>query len=132
MKIKNEASELKELFDLIGKANLNQIAEGKSGIFFPFEIADKIEERETGVILLENKTEGSKNFVKSGFLVSSLSDEPTVSYVSIEYAVKLDIETHLTLFPNQKQLLNKKKLDILKKYDCYLVREQQVLASFKF
>jgi hypothetical protein len=132
MKIKNESGMLKEAFELIKNANLGEFASKGAFLFFPFEIADKIEERETGVILVETKTEGSKNFVKSGFVVSMDSDLPLIGYAAIEYAIKLDIETHIGLFPNQKQSLNKKKLDILKEYDCYLVRDQQLLTTFKF
>jgi hypothetical protein len=130
MKIKNESSALKEAFSFISNTNFGEITGGNSVLFFPFEIQDKIEERETGVILVEMKTEGSKNFVKPGFLVSEAGIN--IAYVSTEYSIKLDLETHFELFPNQKQSLNKKKLDIVKQYDCFLVRDVQVLAMFKF
>lgn len=132
MRIKNEASELREFHALLSKANLGEFVSDESALFFPFEIGDKVEEKESGVILLETKTEGSKNFVKPGFLVTALSGEPVVAYVTTEYAVKLDIETHLSLFPNSKQGLNKKKLEALTGLDCFLVKRQQILASFKF
>jgi hypothetical protein len=131
MKIKNEASALKEAFSIIKDANLGEITGGSSVLFFPFEIDQKVEERETGVILVEMKTEGSKNLVKPGFLIGP-SFEPEIAYVTTEYSIPIDIETHLGLFPNQKQSLNKKRLEVLKTYECSLIRSQQVLATFKF
>jgi len=131
MKIKNEATALREAYSIIRDANLGEITGGSSVLFFPFEIEQKVQEKESGIILVEMKVEGSKNLVKPGFLVGP-NLEPEIAYVTTEYSIGIDIETHLGLFPNQKQSLNKKKLEVLKTYECSLIRSQQVLATFKF
>ena len=129
MKIKKDS--LKEAFAIIKEANFGDLVGGNSILFFPFDIEEKVKEREGGIILVETAQEGSRSFVKSGFVVG-YEDGPQIGYLSTEYAVKLDLETHFDLFSHQKQPLNKKKLDTLKQYDCFLVKDVQILALFKF
>jgi hypothetical protein len=135
MKIKKE--HIKEISDLLSRSGLSQSNDGKAFLFFPFEQKEKIEETESGVVLLEanDNKYGSKKLVKSGFIIDEtgiFSNSPSVAYVSDEYSIPFSLREHMEEFCFVENELTPDEKERLYGLDCLLVREQQVLAAFKY
>jgi hypothetical protein len=135
MKIKKE--DIREIFGLLSRSGLSHSNDGKAFLFFPFEQKEKIEETESGVVLLEanDNKYGSKKLVKPGFIIDEtgvFSDGPSVAYVSDEYSVPFSLKEHMEEFCFVENELTPEEKERLYSLDCLLVREQQVLAAFKY
>jgi len=134
--MKIEIQKMTEIYNLIIKSDLLTIT-GKSELFFPIDSGERIEESSDGLLLLEIKKEGSFNLVKPGFLTQEYLDSENVEhtaldlgYVSTEYAVPFDIcEFHELI---KKPKLSKREIEKLSKYDCFLVRKENVIGQFKY
>jgi len=130
MKIKRE--NIKDVYDLLCRSKLQESLNGTAYLFFPFEVVEKVEETDAGVILLEaneNKY-GSKKLVKVGFLIKS--DEPIIAYVSDEYSIPFDTEQYIEYFSRTQPDLTVEEKDELYNLECLLVRSAQAVSMFKY
>ena len=134
--MKIEKKDMKDIYNLILKSDLMTIA-GKSVLFFPIDSGERVEETSDGIILLEVKKEGSFNLVKPGFISVVTEDIDgkifttlELGYVTTEYAVPFDIVEYHEFMKKPK--LGRKEIDKLSKYDCFLVRKENVIAEFKY
>jgi len=129
--------EIKEVFDLLSRSELSESENGKAFLFFPFEQKEKVEETDNGVILLEanDNKYGSKKLVKPGFMITKgrvFLDNPLVAYVSDEYSIPFDLKEHMEEFSFIQNELTKEEKEKLYSLDCLLVRDVQVIATFKY
>jgi hypothetical protein len=130
MKIKNHEENLKKAFDLLKKLELSSLNE--SSLFFPIESEGKIEERESGVILTDIKSDGFHKLVVPGFIIDPYNDTPLLAYVSTEYSIKIDVLEHVKMFKSKFSKLNQDEKELLSNIDCIVAKSSQVILKFKF
>jgi hypothetical protein len=130
MKIKNDIENLKRVFNVLKKLELSSLTE--NSLFFPFEIKEKVEERETGIILTEIKSDGHKKFISSGFVIDPFSETPLIAYVSTEYSVEISLWDHINMFKDKVSKLSNEERELVSSIDCLIVKSSQILAKFKF
>jgi hypothetical protein len=132
-----EESKIQEYYDLILKSDLAQMNSTKATLFFPLFQEEAVDQTEEGLILLEAKKTGSIKFIRPGFILATYEDDDKnevkrldLAYVTTEYATLFNIKDHYRYL--KAPVLKKKDILKLSELECYLVRNETILGTFKY
>jgi hypothetical protein len=133
MKIKKE--DLQKFKDILKDFKLPEnYKDQKAKLFFPIEASETVEDRDTGLILLEVKKEGFAKLVQPGLtLIPGKSErhfpaQAVVAYATTEYKVPFNFKEHIKLM-NLKSI-SEDNVDFINDHECYLLANQQILIEF--
>jgi hypothetical protein len=132
-----EEKTIKEYHNLILKSELTNMNMIKATLFFPVLQGEEIDETDEGIILLEAKKTGAIKYVRPGFILADYLDEAgntvkklDLAYVTTEYATPFNIKDHYKFLSGTN--LKKKELEKLEDLECYLIRNETILGTFKY
>jgi len=128
MEIKKE--EIKKACNLLKKVEFLPTKKSKAILFFPIEKNVKAEINNSLILIEEKEDYGSGKFLRAGIALEVEEGKviPTLAYATIEYALKFNLKEFLKILNKNSE---KEILDICS-FDCVLVREEQILAEFRY
>jgi hypothetical protein len=132
-----EEKTIREYHDLILKSELTNMNILKATLFFPVLQGEEIDKTDEGVILLEAKKTGAIKYIRPGFILAEYTDNAgdiikklDFAYVTTEYATPFNIKDHYKFL--SRTSLKRKELEKLVDLECYLVRNETILGTFKY
>ncbi len=119
---------------MLGESGLMTMASTKGVLFFPIDAPEKVSESDSGVILLENRREGSAALVKPG-LILSIGDRDKIpavlfGYVTTEYAAHFDVTDYHNI-TGDKGFLSEEQIAELNDLECLMVKKDSVMVAFE-
>ena len=138
--MKIEEKKIESYKVLLSKGKLFEVANCTTAtLFFPIDVPERqqINSPEASDIILLEKTEktGASKFVKPGLIVQKIDDnyEILLAYVSTEYLIPFSLAEYFSLAsPKVKAAkLKRKEEEVLLNLDCFIVRSNQVVITFK-
>jgi hypothetical protein len=125
---------LKKAYALINESGLMTMAPTKGVLFFPAEAPERVHERETGVILVETRKEGSAALVKPGLIVTIAEKQNVPSilfgYASVEYGVPFLIAEYQEM-TGDAGFLSADESAELADLECIALDRSAVLVAFE-
>ena len=132
-----EEKKLQLYYDLILASELANMNSTKATLFFPIKQEEALDQTEEGLILLEAKKTGSIKFIRPGFVLATYLDDEgnevkrlDLAYVTTEYATAFNIRDHYKYL--RSTIIKKKDLEKLQDLECYLIRNETILGTFKY